>query len=395
MSSPPIFILREAPPRAGARAAATEERPALLDDPADERALALAARAALGIEDGRPDALADVVVRAALHAATLGPHGARTVERDAIRVLLRPGGAVADAMLVEGLVLALARPLGATPREAVDPRIALLDATFAFPPAANDPAADAADHATPSELAAEDALTLKRHARLVADSGARVVFSAQPLPTVALAQLEADGALVVDRVAPEDLLALARSTGARVVTDLASIAPRDLGRAGLVEARTLGEDEYVLVTRCPNPRTVTILVRGASREAVDAVAQSLHAALEAVEAALSARAPAPPRAERAPGAALPGIALALRSLAATVVGRERLAIDAFADAMEVVPGALAEDPALDTVQVLVVLRDSRDARDSSEERRTLPRVLDTIARARPRPPAMAAQETVE
>src|SRR5207245_1425232 len=148
-----------------------------------------------------------------------------------------------------------------------------------------------------------------------------------------------------------DMKKLAKATGARSVTNLDDLTPKELGHADLVEERKVGTDDMTFITGCKKARAVSVLIRGGTEHVVDEVERILHDALRVVSAAIE------------DGKAIPGggsaeieLSLALKSYAASVGGREQLAIEAFAGALEVIPRALGENAGLDPIDVLIKLR---------------------------------------
>ncbi|GBE54940.1 60 kDa chaperonin [archaeon BMS3Bbin15] len=152
-----------------------------------------------------------------------------------------------------------------------------------------------------------------------------------------------------------DIEKLSRATGATIVTNLEDISEKDLGYAGMVEEVKIGDDEMVFVRECKEPKAVTILVRGGTEHIVDEVERALEDCLGVVPAAMK-------DGKIVAGGGAPEIETAkeLRDYAKSVGGREQLAIEAFADAMEVIPKALAENAGLDPIDTLVDLRSKHE-----------------------------------
>ncbi len=144
---------------------------------------------------------------------------------------------------------------------------------------------------------------------------------------------------------------LARATGGSVVTNFKDLSADDLGYAELVEERKIAGDEMIFVEGCKNPKAVSLLVRGGTEHVVDEVERAVHDGISVVSAAIE-------DGKFVPGAGATEIEVArqLRNYAESVGGREALAINAFADAIEVVPRTLAENAGLDPVDILVKLR---------------------------------------
>ena len=150
---------------------------------------------------------------------------------------------------------------------------------------------------------------------------------------------------------------LARATGARIVTKIKEISPEDLGSAGLVKEEKIGDEEMTFVQECKSPKAVTILIRGGTEHVIDEVERAVKDALGDVVAALKME-----RIVAGGGATEIEVAQKLRKFANTLSGREQLAVQAFAEAIEVVPKTLAENSGFDPIDVLTELKAKHDAK---------------------------------
>jgi chaperonin GroEL (HSP60 family) len=148
---------------------------------------------------------------------------------------------------------------------------------------------------------------------------------------------------------------LARATGGRIVTSIHDLAESELGRAGLVEEKKIAGDDMTFVVECENPKSVSIILRGGTEHGVDELDRAMEDALRVVGVSLE-------DSMLMPGGGAPEIELALRlrEYAATVGGREQLAIEAFAEALEIIPKTLAENAGFDQIDTLVALRSSHE-----------------------------------
>lgn len=144
---------------------------------------------------------------------------------------------------------------------------------------------------------------------------------------------------------------LAKATGGRIITNLDDLTAKELGHAELVEERKVGPDELTFVTGCKSAHAVSILIRGGTEHVVDEVERILHDALRVVSAGLEDG-----KALAGGGAAEIELTLGLKDYGATVGGREQLAIEAFANALDVIPRTLGENAGLDPINVLIKLR---------------------------------------
>ena len=182
-------------------------------------------------------------------------------------------------------------------------------------------------------------------------SGANVVLCQKGIDDLAQHFLAKAGIYAVRRVKKSDMEKLSRATGARIVTNLEDLSAEDLGHAKLVEERKIGEDNMTFVMGCENPKSVSILIRGGTEHVVDEIERSIKDALHVVAKAIEDG-----KYTTGGGSSAIEISLKLRDYAATVGGREQLAIEKFADSLEILPRSLAENAGLDPIDILIQLR---------------------------------------
>ena len=192
----------------------------------------------------------------------------------------------------------------------------------------------------------------------VKDSGANVLFCQKGIDDLAQHYLAKEGIMAVKRVKESDMKKLTSATGGKVLTTLEEIRPGDLGNAGLVEERKIGDEDMIFVENCQNPKSVSILLRGGTEHVVDELERGMNDALRVTACAVEDG-----KYVTGGGATEIELALKLRDYASSVGGREQLAIQAFADAVEVVPRALAENAGLDPIDMLVALRSAHESGD--------------------------------
>jgi len=192
---------------------------------------------------------------------------------------------------------------------------------------------------------------LKNMVGKIVASGANVLLCQKGIDDIAQHYLAKKEILTCRRVKKSDMEALAKATGARIVSNLEDLTSEDLGYAKVVEEKKIAGDSMTFIRECKDPKSVTVLVRGSTEHVVDEVDRSVEDAIGAVASAVDLG-------KIVPGAGSPEaeISRRLRKLAEKFSGREQLAILAFADAMEVVPRSLAENGGLDPIDILVELR---------------------------------------
>jgi len=278
-----------------------------------------------------------------------------TVDIENITVEKKVGGGITDSMLISGVVIDKDRLHPNMPKSVAGARIALLNAAVEI----EKTEVDAKIQITsPDQLQAfldQEETMLKGMVDRIAATGANVLFVQKGIDDLAQHFLAKAGIYTVRRVKKSDMEKLARATGGRVVTSIHEISKDDLGKAGLVEERKVSDEKMTFIEQCENPKSVSIILRGGTEHVVDELDRAMEDALRVVGVAVQDKL-------LVPGGGAPEVELALRlrAYASTVGGREQLAIEAFANAMEVIPKTLAENAGLDQIDSLVSLRSQHE-----------------------------------
>ena len=273
------------------------------------------------------------------------------VDDDNIQIVKKQGGSISDTKLVEGVIVDKERVHPGMPQQVNDAKIALVDAALEVKKTEIDAKIEITD---PTQLQAflnEEESVLRKMVDRVKKSGATVLFSQKGVDDLVQHFLAKEGIYTVRRVKKSDMEKLAKATGGRIVTKLDELAKEDLGAAKLVYEKKIGDDEMTFVTGCKNPKAVSILIRGGTEHVVDELERSLEDAVSVVSVAVEDG-----RYITGGGSTAMEIALGLRDYASTVGGREQIAIEACADAIEIIPRTLAENAGLDPIDTLIDLR---------------------------------------
>ncbi|MFN7105138.1 MAG: thermosome subunit beta [Pyrobaculum sp.] len=300
---------------------------------------------------------ADLAIRAVLQVAE-ERNGRWYVDLDNIQIVKKHGGSLLDTQLVYGIVIDKEVVHAAMPKRVVNAKIALLDA----PLEVEKPEIDAEIRINdPTQMRAfleEEERILKNYVEKLKSLGVTALFTTKGIDDIAQYYLAKAGILAVRRVKRSDIEKLVRATGARLVTSIEDLTEADLGFAGLVEERRVGDEKMVFVDQCKNPRAVSILVRGGFERLVDEAERNLDDALSVVADVVEE-----PHVLPAGGAAEIEATKAVRSFATKVGGREQYAVEAFARALEAIPKALAENAGLDAIDVLTELTHKHEQTD--------------------------------
>ncbi|ADG90447.1 thermosome subunit alpha [Thermosphaera aggregans] len=295
--------------------------------------------------------LADMTIEAALTVAEPREDGTYDFRTDDVKIEKKKGGNVIDTQLIKGIVIDKEVVHPGMPRRIEDAKIALLDAALEV----EKPEITAKINITSPELIKafldEEANLLKEMVEKIAATGANVVICQKGIDEVAQHFLAKKGIMAVRRVKRSDLEKLERASGGKIVSSVRDLKPEDLGYAKLVEERRIGNDKMVFIEGCKNPKAVTILIRGANDMVMDEIERSLKDALNVLRNVMKA-----PKIVPGGGAVEIELATRLREFAAKVGGKEQLAIEAFASAIEEIPLILAESSGKDPLETLMKLR---------------------------------------
>ncbi|MCD4770943.1 TCP-1/cpn60 chaperonin family protein [archaeon] len=278
------------------------------------------------------------------------------VNLEDVRIEKQKGRAIEDSELIRGVVIDKERINLDMPAKVEGARVALIEEALEV----RSPEMDARiSVSTPEQLTSflgqEDSV-LREKVELIKGSGANVVFVQKGVDELVQHHLAREGIYAVRRVPRSDMQNLAKATGGRIVSKLSEISREDLGNADLVEERKDGEDGMTYVMGCSNPKAITILIRGGTEHVVDEVERAVEDALGDVAAALKDS-----KIVAGGGAVEIELSRRLREFAKGLTGRERLAVEEFASALEFVPTTLAENAGMDPIDVLTELRAVHDS----------------------------------
>ena len=300
--------------------------------------------------EAHADFLADLAVKS-IKSVAEGRGKKIVVDRDNIKIQKKQGGSISDTELVSGIIIDKEPVHSGMPKSISNAKVALVDAPFEIKKTEIESKIQIND---PSQIQAfldQEESSIKKMVDQVHKSGAKVLICQKGIDDLAQHYLAKHDIMAIRRAKKSDIEALAKATGGRVVSNIDGLSKQDLGFAGVVEVRKIGDDEMTFVTDCKNPKAVSILVRGGSEHVVDEIDRNLADAIGVVSLVFQDG-----KIVTGGGATEIELALKLRKYAPRVGGREQMAIEAFAKAIEVVPITLAENAGLDVIDTLMGLR---------------------------------------
>ena len=294
--------------------------------------------------------LSEMVVKAILSVAEKN-NEKYSVDIDDIKVEKKSGGSISDSSIIRGIVLDKEIVHSGMPKKTIDGKIALINTALEISKTETDAKINISNPQQMKSFLDEENRMLKTMVDKVIGSGATVVLCQKGIDDMAQHYLAKAGILAVRRVKESDMTKLAKATGARIVTNLDDLFEKDLGSAALIQEKKVEEDKWVFVEGCKHPKSVTLLLRAGSQRVVDEVERSIHDSLMVVIDVMEH-----PSIVAGGGAPETFAATKIRSWAKSLEGREQLAVEKFADALEAIPLALAENAGMDPIDTLTNLR---------------------------------------
>jgi len=300
------------------------------------------------------DKLSKLVVKAVKSVVEI-EGGKKVVDIDNIKIEKKVGGSIEDSELIEGMVIDKERVHPNMPKVVKDAKIAMISEPVEFKKTEVDAEINITSPDQLQLFLDQEEKMLKNMVDKIINSGANVVVCQKGIDDMAQHYMSKAGILAVRRVKKSDMEKLSRASGGAVVTNIDEISESDLGHADLAEEKKTGGDSMLFITGCKNPKAVSLVIRGGTEHVVDSLERALEDALRVVGVVIEDE-------KLVAGGGSPEVELSLRlnEYAATLKGREQLAVNKFADAIEVIPRTLAENAGLDPIDMMVELKSQHE-----------------------------------
>jgi thermosome len=282
----------------------------------------------------------------------------RIADIDNIQIIKKTGKSLLESQLIKGLIIDKEAVHPGMPKKLENAKIALLDCPLEIEKTEISAEIRIRDPNQMKAFLDQETKMLKQMADKIKATEANVVFCQKGIDDMAQHFLAKEGILAARRVKQSDMEKLARATDGRITTDLDDLTPQDLGNAGIVEERKIGEDKMIFVEKCKDPRSVAVLIRAGIERMIDEAERAMTDALSVVSDVIENN-----KIVAGGGAVEVEVAKELRGYATKVGGREQLAIEAFADAIEIIPRTLAENAGLEPIDIVVELRAAHEKED--------------------------------
>lgn len=277
---------------------------------------------------------------------------------DNIALVKKQGKGILDTQLVKGVIVDKEVVHPGMPKSLKNPKIALLDSALEIEKTEMSAEIRISDPTKMKLFLDQETEMMKNMVNKIKASGANVVLCQKGIDDMVQHFLAKESIMAVRRIKQSDMEKLARATGGRVITNLDDLKSQDLGSAGLVEERKFGEDKMVFIEGCKDPKAVGILIRGGLERLVDEVERALKDSLHVVADIVKKN-----KIVAGGGSIEMEVSKRLKEHATKVGGREQLAVEAFAEAVETIPKILAENAGLDPIDIMVALRSAHEKPD--------------------------------
>jgi thermosome len=327
-----------------------------LDDRATLKKVSMTSMGSKAVGNAR-DHLSEITIDAVKLIAE--KRGEKTIaDIDNIQRVKKEGKSLFDTELIRGIIIDKEIVHAGMPKRIEKAKIALLDSPLEVEKTEFSAEIRIRDPTQMQAFLDKETTMLKEMVEKVKASGATVLFCQKGIDDLAQHFLSKEGIIAARRVKQSDMEKLARATGGNVITKLDDLKSEDLGEAGIVEERKVGDDKMIFVEKCKEPRSVAVLIRAGLERMVDEADRAMNDALSVVADVVEDN-----KIVAGGGATESEIAKVLRAYATKVGGREQLAIEAFADSLEIVPKTLAENAGLESIDILVGLRAAHEKKN--------------------------------
>ena len=299
--------------------------------------------------------LAKIVVEAVLSITEKKDDGYKAIISN-VKVEKKTGGSISDSHLINGIVLDKEVVNNNMPKKVQNAKIALISAPLEIEKTEFEAKINIS---TPNQIKSfmeEENQILKEMVEKIKRTGATVVLCQKGIDDIVQHYLAKAGILAVRRIKESDMAKLSKATGGRVVGNVDDLTEKDLGIAQNVEEKQIEEDNWTYIEGCKNPKAVTFLIRGGSQRVVDEVERAIHDALMVVKDVIE-------KPYFVPGGGAPEAYLStkLRAWAQSLSGREQLAVEKFAEALESIPISLARNSGMNPIDAITQLRAKQNA----------------------------------
>ncbi|MDH3735904.1 MAG: thermosome subunit alpha [Nitrosopumilus sp.] len=260
-------------------------------------------------------------------------------------------GNLADIELIKGTIIDKTIDSSAMPRSIKDAKILLINEPLEPMRSKTEAEIEIESPEQMSQFLDQENKDLLAFVKKITDSGATVVISRKGVNEFVQEALAKKGIISMRRVKYNDLWWLEKATGAKTCENIEKISNNELGFAKKVYEKTIGGDKMMFVEAGNNPKSVTLLLRANSKRYLDEFHRNALNAFYVLRNFIEN-----PFIVYGAGSAEWIVAQKIREQSVTVEGKEQIAIERFADAVEQIPLTLARNIGMNELDTLTQLR---------------------------------------
>ncbi len=277
--------------------------------------------------------------------------GINSASKEDIKITLKEGGGLEESAIVKGLIVDENRASDSMPKKIKNAKIAILTSAIEVKKTGIDAKIRITSPENVQAFLDQEEFMLKRMIDRVVNTGANVLVCQKAIDETALHFLSKAGVYALKSVSEKEIKKISKATGARIVNMALDLEPNDLGKAELVEERKVSDEYMTFIEGCVDPKAASILIRGGTKQFVETVERALDDAIGVLLAVVKEGIVC-----TGAGASEMEISKRLTVFSNSLKGREQLAVKAFAEALEGIPKAIAENSGFDMIDTLVSLR---------------------------------------
>lgn len=296
------------------------------------------------------DHLSEIVIDAILQIIEKRD-GSVIADVDNVQIVKKEGESLKATELIKGIIVDKEIVHSGMPKKIKEAKIALIDTPLEVKKTEFDAEIKITSPESIKAFLDQESEMLKKKVDQVVETGANVLFCQKGIDDMAQHYLAKAGVLAARRVKKSDMEKLAKATGSKVINNLADLNSDDLGSCGIVEEKKIGDDKMIFVEDCKDPQAVAIFVRAGLERMLDEAERAINDALYVISDVAEL-----PKMVAGGGSVEMELSKAVREQASQIGGREQLAIEAFADALEIIPRTLAENAGLDILDTMVAIK---------------------------------------
>ncbi|UCD00452.1 MAG: thermosome subunit [Promethearchaeota archaeon] len=324
----------------------------------DDEVLKNAAKTAMNAKDIAPlkDFFADLALKAIKQIAD--EEGNTFAKVSNVKIVKAPGKSLRDTELITGVYTQKEKVNSMMPDSIKDAKIAVIRRKLDVKKTEFDAQVRISSPSDIQKFLDQEEKILLDYLNIFKDLGVNMIVNSSDVSDKFGAYLAREGIAAIKNVGESDYKSILKAVGAKLVDDLSLISEEDLGFAEKIYFEKIGDDEYTLFTGCKNPKSVSILLKGGLDKILSTAEVSLNDVLSVIAKLKDTQ-----TVVAGGGAIYMELAKRIRAYANEIGGKEQLAVNAFALALEEIPKTLIKNAGLEEIEQLTELRAAHKTAD--------------------------------